>query len=569
MGHAGIIRDVLVFLLAAVAVVPLFHRIKVSPILGYLVAGMLIGPYSLAIIGDTESAHALAEFGVVFLLFMIGLDLSVQRLFAMGRHVFGLGLLQVLTVGAAITVVAIGIGLDVMEAVIIGGALSLSSTAFVLQLLNERGERGSEFGSVSFSILLLQDLAVVPLLMMVTVFSKDEVSFIPAFAMALLQSVAALFVVIWAGRLILRPFFQMISVTRSAELFVAMTLLAVLGLGWLLSLTGLSMALGAFLAGLLLAETEYRHQVEADILPFRGLLLGLFFMTIGMTIDLKFIFENLGLVALLVVSLLVGKSVIIALLCRLFKVPIGTSAKVGLALSQGGEFGFVIFGAAGALGLIAIEDVQLLLAVIALSMIATPGLVLAGHWISRIDADDDGSVAEDIEYTGMGKHVLIAGFGRVGQTIAKTLNDGGLPYVAIDLDHGRVKKCRARGMPAYYGDASQLAVLEAAGAQDAASIVITLDKAAVVNAIVAKLRKHHPEAQIFVRARDMKHLRKLEITGATAIVPETAEASLQLGAIVMNHQGIGGDLSATIIQNLRENDYAQLEDIVGRSKKDK
>jgi len=566
LDHSGIIRDVLVFLLAAVVVVPLFHRIKVSPILGYLAAGVLIGPHSLAIIEDSKSAHALAEFGVVFLLFMIGLDLSIERLVAMGRHVFGLGLLQILVVGLVITAAGFSIGLGALEAVIIGGALSLSSTAFVLQLLNERGERATEFGQVSFAILLMQDLAVVPLLMMVTIFSQEGVSFIPAFFTALLQSVVAFFVVVWVGRLILRPFFQLISESRSAELFVAMTLLTVLGMAWLLSLAGLSMALGAFLAGLLLAETEYRHQVEADIMPFRGLLLGLFFMTIGMTIDPRFIFEHLGVIVVLVLSLLIGKTVIIALLCRLFKVPAGVSAKVGLALSQGGEFGFVIFGVAGVLNLIAMDTVQLLLAIIVLSMVATPGLFYIGNWVSNFQTKKGAAVTDDIEYKGIGQHVVIAGFGRVGQTIAKVLSDGGLPYVAIDLDHGRIRECRARGMPVYYGDASKVAVLNAAGAQNAASIVITLDQVEVANAIVAELHKNYPDAQIFVRARDMKHLRKLETKGATAIVPETAEASLQLGAIVLNSSGIGSDLSTTIIQNFRENEYALLEDIVGRSR---
>jgi CPA2 family monovalent cation:H+ antiporter-2 len=286
-----------------------------------------------------------------------------------------------------------------------------------------------------------------------------------------------------------------------------------------------------------------------------------------MTINLGFIFSHLGVIVLLMLTLMAGKATITALLCRLFKVPTGVSTRVGLALSQGGEFGFVIFGAAGALNLMSMDSVQILLAVIALSMVATPAVVALGNWLSNRYAGKGQLITEDIEYKGIGKHVLIAGFGRVGQTIAKVLSDGGLPYVALDLDHGRVKKCRKRGMPVYYGDASLMAVLKAAGAADAASIVITLDKSKVVNAIVAELRKNYPDAQIFVRARDMKHLRKLETKGATAIVPETAEASLQLGAIVMNGQGIGSDLSATILQNFRENDYALLEDIVGRSKK--
>jgi K+:H+ antiporter len=569
LNHSGLFHDVLIFLLAAVVIVPLFHRLRTSPILGYLAAGMLIGPHGFAFIGDTQSAHTLAEFGVVFLLFMIGLDLSLERLRSMGRHVFGLGLLQVVVTGLLIGITAWSFGFDIKAAAIIGGALALSSTAFVLQLLTERGERGNDFGYFSFAILLLQDLAVVPLLIMVTTFSQEGSSFIVAFGLAIAEAAIALIIVTWAGRLILRPVFHMISSAKSAELFVAMTLLAVLGTGWLLSLTGLSMALGAFLAGLLLAETEYRHQVEADIRPFRGLLLGLFFMTIGMTINLGFIFMHLWLIAVLVLFLLIGKTIITSLLCRLFNVPTGISIKTGLALSQGGEFGFVIFGAAGALNLIPMETAQILLAVIALSMVVTPGLVHIGHLLSiRLKkANEDGEEMLNADFKADGKSVVIAGFGRVGQTIAKVLSDGDIPYVAIDADHQRVVKCRAQGMPVYYGDASQISVLNAAGAGNAPAIVVTLDQVEIVNHIVLELSKMHPGTQIFVRARDMKHLRKLETGGATAIVPETAEASLQLGAIVMNSLGISTDLSATIIENYREDDYAQLENIVGRSHK--
>lgn len=566
MSHTGVFHDVLIFLLAAVIIVPLFHRLRTSPILGYLAAGMLIGPHGFAIIGDTQSAHTLAEFGVVFLLFMIGLDLSLERLRAMGRYVFGLGLLQVLVSGLVIGVTAWSLGFEVKAAAIIGGALALSSTAFVLQLLVERGERATEFGYFSFAILLLQDLAVVPLLIMVTTFSQAETSFIVAFGLAIVEAAIALIVVTWVGRLILRPVFHMISSSRSAELFVAMALLTVLGTGWLLSLTGLSMALGAFLAGLLLAETEYRHQVEADVRPFRGLLLGLFFMTIGMTINIGFILTHLGLITMLVLALLIGKTIITSLLSRAFGVPTGISLKIGLALSQGGEFGFVIFGAAGALNLIPMETVQILLAVIALSMVATPSLVYLGAFLSvkLKGTDEDRENIPNTEIKADGKSVLIAGFGRVGQTIAKVLSDGGIPYVAIDQDLHRVTECRAKGMPVFFGDAGQVAVLNAAGAANAPAIVITLDQVGIVNQIVFELSKNHPDAQIFVRARDMRHLRKLEFRGATAIVPETAEASLQLGAIVLKSLGIGSDLSETILETFREDDYSQLENIVGR-----
>jgi len=319
----------------------------------------------------------------------------------------------------------------------------------------------------------------------------------------------------------------------------------------------------------LLGETEFKHQVEADIKPFRGLLLGLFFMTIGMTIDMSFILTHLGLIALLVTALLIGKTIITSLLCRAFGIPADKSIKVGMALSQGGEFGFVIFSAAGALNLIPMETVQILLAVITLGMVATPALFQIGDWISdRLEtrSEKDAGVF-DIEPEEKNGQVLIAGFGRVGQTIAKLLTDVDIPYIAIDIDRNRVKECRAREMPIYFGDANQLSVLGAAGVEHARAIVITLDQVKSVNQIVLQLHNKYPDLQIFVRALDMKHLRKLETVGATATVPETVEASLALGTIVMNSLGIGNDLSATIIENYRADDYTQLEDIVGRSEK--
>ncbi len=570
MSSSGLFQDVLVFLLAAVAVVPIFHRIKISPILGYLAAGMLIGPYGFAIIGDTKSAHTLAEFGVVFLLFMIGLDLSLARLRKLGHYVFGLGFLQFLISGLAIGFVAYLFGIEIKAVVIIGGALALSSTAFVLQLLLERGERATRFGFISFSILLFQDLAVVPMLILVTTMSQENTSFVSAFSLAILQATIALIFTFWVGRLVLRPIFRVIASAKSSELFVAMTLLTVLGTGWLLSLTGLSMALGAFLAGLLLAETEYRHQVEADIKPFRGLLLGLFFMTIGMSIDIALIVSSFWLIIVLVVALLLGKTIITAILCRIFGLSNGISIKTGLALSQSGEFGFVIFGAAGALNLIPMQIVQILLAVIALSMVATPALVQLGARISRVleqrGKEELGEGENIAQIEKAQKHVLIAGFGRVGQTIAKVLSDADISYVAIDFDNKRVAQCRAKGMPIYYGDAGRLSVLKAAGVENASAIAITLDQDKIVNQIVKELRNAYPDLAIFVRAKDMKHLRRLEAHGASAIVPETAEASLQLGAIMMNSLGISSDLSTVIVQNYRQDDYALLEDIIGTKK---
>ena len=448
MNDSGYLIDVLVFLVAAVIVVPLFQRFRSSPILGYLAAGIIIGPHGFAVIGDTKSAHTLAEFGVVFLLFMIGLELSFGRLRALGSKVFGLGSLQVGITGLIIGAVVWSLGLGIETAVIVGGGLALSSTAFVLQLLVERGERATRFGLTTFSILLLQDLAVVPLLILVTLLGTAGSSFIEAFGLAVLKGGAALIIVILFGRYLLKPLYRMIASMRSPELFVSTTLLMILGMGWLMSVAGLSMELGALLAGLLLAETEYRHQIEADIKPFRGILLGLFFMTIGMSIDIALIINQLGLIALVVIALLVGKTLVTTALCRVVGIPLSTSVRTGFALSQGGEFGFVLFGAALALNLIPANLAQILLAIIALTMVATPLMFYVGKklsgWLENRASKPQAVFEPDME--GIDSHVLIAGFGRVGQTVAKVVSDAGIPYVALDLDQNRVAKCRAKGM---------------------------------------------------------------------------------------------------------------------------
>jgi len=556
--------DVLVFLAAMVIIVPIFQRVKLSPILGYLAAGMLIGPYGFELIGETKAAQTLAHFGVVFLLFMIGLELSFRRLRALSSKVFGLGSLQVLICGFVIGLIAYLIGLGIYTAAIIGGGLALSSTAFVLQLLEERSERATRFGLTTFSILLLQDLAVVPLLIFVTLVGAPGSSLLETLGLATLKGGAALITVIIFGRFLLRPLYRWIASTRSMELFVSTTLLTVLGMAWIMSIAGLSMELGALLAGLLLAETEYRHQIEADIKPFRGILLGLFFMTIGMFIDIGLIADNLGLIAIIVISLMLGKAFIITLLCRMFGTPISTSVRTGLALSQGGEFGFVIFGAALALGLLPQYVAQILMAAIALSMIATPGMFYIGKKMSEAlkEHAQSGTDEQGIDIDDITQHVLIAGFGRVGQTIAKVLSDAGIAYVALDLDQERVQKCRAKGMSVYFGDANRIHVLKAAGAGHAKAAVITIDHALSANQVVVALRDSYPDLPIYVRARDRQHMRSLEKSGASAVVSEAAESSLQLGSIVLQSLNVSVDEIASLIEDYREDDYAKLEEII-------
>ncbi len=489
--------DLLVFLLAPVVVVPLFRWLRCSPILGYLVAGILIGPHALGLIEELALTHTLAELGVAFLLFAIGLELSLERLRVMRRLVFGLGTLQVALSSAAIGIVARLAGADLAAAIVIGGALALSSTAFVLQLLVERGEQVARFGRTAFAILLFQDLAVVPLLAVVPVLALDQPSLIGALGLSALKAAIALGLIIAVGRLILRPVFRIVAGTRSPELFVSATLLVILGTGWLTTQGGLSLPLGAFLAGLLLSETEYRHQVEADIRAFRGLLLGLFFITVGLSMDLHVVAERWSLGLLLLASLLLGKATIIAGLCAAFRLPLADALRIGLLLAQGGEFAFVLFEAALTHHILAPATGQMLLATVAASMIVTPLLAEAGRSLAqrlgRPAAGDLHALREDAG--SLTDHVVVAGFGRVGQTVAKVLAAADIPYVALDLDLGRVRRCRAAGLPAFFGDASRVDVLAAAGAGRARAAVLTMDQAAAVDRAVAALHQHFPELQ--------------------------------------------------------------------------
>ena len=558
------LEEILVFLIAAVCVVPLFRWFKSSAVLGYLAAGLLVGPHALGLIRDPESVLLLADFGVVFLLFTIGLELSVERLKLMRHYVFGLGAVQVFLTALLIGGALYFTGLSGEAAIVIGSGLALSSTAFVVQMLVERGEMITRYGRVSFSVLLFQDLAIVPLLALLPLLGAPESTLAGALGIAAVKAVAVVTAAVFIGRRVLRPLYRVIAGARLQELFVAVTLLVVLGAGWLMSQAGISMALGAFLAGLLLSETEYRHQVEADIRPFRGLLLGLFFMAVGMTIDLPLVAREWLTLLLAVAALLAVKSALTTGFCLLFRLPAEVALRVGPLLSQGGEFGFVLVGGAMLGGLVERDLGQLVLALIALSMAATPAMDWLGGFLARRVTPRPGHGVQAVQEgaQGVAEHIIIAGFGRVGQTVARVISAAGLPYLALDLDHARVARGRAAGLPLYYGDASRVEVLEAAGIERAKAAVITIDRAREASQAVAVLHQRMPGLPIFVRSHDMSHARQLEGEGASAVVPETVEASLQLGGILLSAVGVGTDDVTRVMNELRDGNYARLEALV-------
>ncbi len=533
MYDASFLEEVLVFLLAAVVVAPLFQRFKSSPVLGFLVAGVVIGPHGLELVAESETTRRLAELGVVFLLFTIGLELSIDRLKVMRRQVFGLGTSQVVITALVFAAAALAAGLDPGAAMVVGGGLALSSTAVALQLLSERGELASRFGRASVAILLLQDLAVVPMLTLVPALSGPGVSIAEAAGTAALKAAAVLGLILLVGWVVVRPLFRVVAESRSPELFAALTLLILLGCAWLTGLAGLSIGLGGFLAGVMLAETEYRHQVAADIHPFRGILLGLFFMTVGMTVDLGVIVDQIGLVALLTVAMLAAKTALTALLCRVSGLASGPSLNTGLMLAQGGEFAFLLFALAMAVGVLDQGIGTVLFAVVAVTMALSPVLAAAGARISRYIAARAVAEGENTAGGGLRDHVVVAGYGRVGRAVARMLAEQGVPYVAFDLNPARVARARAEGLPVFYGDASRTSVLRGAGVGRARSAVLTMDDPVAAEHAVGALRQAFPDIQIFSRARDEAHRRQLELAGATGIVSETLGLSQELGGAVL------------------------------------
>ncbi len=555
--------DALIMLAAAVAIVSAFARVRISPVLGYIVAGALIGPNGFSVIPDPDQVALLGELGVMFLLFTIGLELSVQRLWAMRRYVFGLGSLQVLVTGSVIAVLAAAAGAATDAAIVIGAGLALSSTAIVIRMLVDRGEHTGHVGRGSISILLFQDLAVVPLLVMVPLLGDDSGTLWSDLGWAMVRAVAAVAMIIVIGRLILRPAFHVIARGTNADVVLAAALLVILGTALATYYAGLSLALGAFLAGLLVAETEYRHQIEADVTPFRAILLALFFMSIGMSVDLGVVAAEILPIVAIVLGLLLTKAVIITGLARLFSLPLDMALRIGLLLAQGGEFGLLLFDLAAGQGVLGERTAQLLLAVVTLTMAVTPMLAVAGLAAARrVGRTDEGMAGLAHETADLSDHVVIAGFGRVGQTIGRMLSAQKVHWVALDLDAHRVREGRAAGLPVFYGDASRPKVLEAAGASRARAAAITLnDPAAALRAVVS-LHHAHPSLEILVRARDDSATEALEAQGASVVVPETLEASLQLGGQVLRRAGAAEHDVARVIGDFRGEGYAEAMEII-------
>ncbi|MDD5029028.1 MAG: cation:proton antiporter [Rhodoferax sp.] len=562
----------LVYLLAAVLGVVACRSLKLPPMLGYLAVGVVIGPNALALAKNADGVRHLGEFGVVFLMFVIGLEFNLPKLRTMRQHVFGLGLFQVtltmlLTTAASMVFALMAParwGMDWKTALALSGAMAMSSTAIVGKLIAERIEMESEHGKRVMGVLLFQDLAVVPLLVLIPAMGASAEQIVETMGWALMKAVLLITLLLVGGPRVMRWWLNLVARRKSEELFVLNLLLVTLGLAWLTELAGLSLALGAFIAGMLISETQYKHQVETDIRPFHDVLLGLFFISIGMMLDWRLVLEHWPLVLLLVTLPVLFKAALITLITKLLGASTGVSLRVGLYLAQAGEFGFVLLTLAQANALVPPELLNPALAAMVLSMLATPFIIMRSNDIVLRLVSNEWLI-ESVQMTSIArksiktnKHVIICGYGRCGQNLARMLDKESIPYIALDLDPDRVRQAAAAGDSVVFGDAARLQALMAAGLARASAVVVTYLETASTVKVLAHIHEHAPQVPVVVRTQDDHDLELLRKAGATAVVPEAIEGSLMLASHALALVGVPMRRVIRSVQEQRDARYALL-----------
>jgi len=573
---ASTLEVALLYLVAAVIGVVICRSLKLPPMLGYLVVGVVIGPNATALANDSAGVKYLAEFGVVFLMFVIGLEFNLPKLRSMRTLVFGLGLSQV-----ALTMVGVLIGhallvagyayffgrvweMSWQGAIVLGGAFAMSSTAIVVKLMAERLEMESEHGRRVMGVLLFQDLAVVPLLVLIPALSAGAEQLFSALALALLKAVVLLTLLLVGGQKVMRWWLTIVARRKSEELFMLNLLLITLGLAWLTEHAGLSLALGAFVAGMLVAETEFKHQVETDIRPFHDVLLGLFFITIGMKLDWRPVLDNWLLVLLITTLPVLAKFALVAALARIFGAAPGVALRTGLYLAQAGEFGFVLLALGALNGLVAPAWVSPVLASMVLSMLATPFIVMySDRIVMKLSSSD--WLLQSVQLTTIAKkairtekHVIICGFGRSGQNLARLLDTQSIPYMALDLDPDRVRQAAAAGQSVVFGDAARLQSLMAAGLARANAVVVSYPDTPSALKILRLVREHAPAVPVVVRTIDDTDLETLRAAGATEVVPEAIEGSLMLASHALALVGVPVRTVIRLARDARDERYGLL-----------
>jgi CPA2 family monovalent cation:H+ antiporter-2 len=563
---------ILVLLAASVFVVTLARRLGLPSILGYVTVGLILGPHAIGLFPESSTTHLLAELGVVFLLFTLGLEFSWPRMVALRREVFGLGSLQVVGTAAVVAPIARLVGLAWPQSIVLGGVVAMSSTVLIVQQLTERAELNRTHGRLAFSVVLFQDLAVVPFLALAAALAPGGEAFTLSNVLSLVSAgTAAVLVVLAAGRWLLRPLLYVIANSRLRELFTLAVLFVALASAWASQLAGLSMALGAFLAGMMLAETEYSHQVESVIRPFRDILLGLFFISVGMLLDFEVLWRELGVIVALLVAMVLIKATIATFATRVFVDSNFKAIRTGVTLAVGGEFGIALLTLLLQNDAIDPAIAQPLLVAVVLGMVLAPVILANNKRVARLLLGERGPPKTAIqredaatEAVAKREHVILCGFGRVGQNVARVLEAQGFEYIAIDLDAVRVRAARQIGQPVVYGDSADEQVLEEVGLANASAVVISFSDTRTSLAILRSLRRLRTDVPVLVRTPDDSRLHELKAAGATEVVPEAFEASLMLASHVLMSLKVPPQTVMRSVAELRGNRYEMLRNVIAR-----
>ncbi len=534
--------EIVALLTLAVFAIACLKHFNIAPILAYLVVGIIVSPHAMGLINDTEDVRFIAEFGVVFLMFTVGLEFSLPKLIALKKEVFGLGGTQVLLTSLIAGSIDWYFSQNLKEAIIIGGIIALSSTAIVTKQLSEQLELNSRHGHLSISILIFQDLAVIPLLVLIPSLSHDEPLLLSLEITTFITSGIILLIMLAIGHWILRPLLRTIANIRSAELFTLSVLLIALSAAWATHAAGLSLALGSFIAGMMLSETEYRHQIEIDIRPFQDILLGLFFITVGMLLDINALLPQVHWVILVALLLIIAKTLIVTTLCYLFGATPGVSLRTGLVLNQGGEFGFALLTLALTYNVIGQETIQIVLSAIILSMMLTPWIITNnGRWAKIIFKQSYRSNRQKMAHrikkysTSLSDHVIICGYGHIGLNISRFIEEKNQQYIALDLDFKRIQEAKDAGETVVYGDPAHQEILQAAGIKKARVIVITIKNSSVTKKIIQQVRALRNDIPILVRSIDESKLDEFYAEGASDVIPETLESSIIMASHLLIH----------------------------------
>ncbi len=555
------LKITLLLLASAVFAVGLLRALRLPPLLAYFLIGLALGPHTFGLVDDNASVIGLAEFGVVFLMFSIGLEFSLPQLYAMRGTVFGLGSAQVLASMACVIAATMLLGMDWRTALVVGGAMAMSSTAIASKMLVERVEINSRHGRLSIGVLLFQDIAVVPLLILIPALSSPNGDLLSMLGHSALKAALVLAILLYFGKSLVNPWFELIARQRSQELFVLNVLLVTLGLAFATKVAGLSYALGAFVAGMLISETRYRYQVEADIGPFRDILLGLFFITLGMQLDLRALLANVGWIALIATLLVIVKAGLVVGLCRIFGHETGVSIRTGLTLAQAGEFSFVLLAQGTEFHLLQPPHAQIILAAMLLSMVLAPFIIKYNGRIARLIAPSYqrsrnqqlGEIATTSE--GIAGHAIICGYRRSGQNLARFLAQENIPYVALDLDPVRVREAVTAGLPVAYGDSARREVLQAAGVERARVVIVSFSELNASLKVLHVMREHYPNIPVIARTLDDNDMDRLREAGATEVVPEVLEGSLMLASHALVVLGVPLNRVVKRIRHFREEHY--------------